>query len=465
MITLKRKQEIQLTIEKIAFGGKGIAYVNDFVIFVNRTLPGDLIKARIFKKKSNYAEARLMDIISPSPLRITPPCPYSNWCGGCIWQNISYEEQLSIKHTHVTESIGHIAGIEHATILPPLSSEKIWAYRNKMEFSFSDRRWFLPDELGKSDLERSFVLGLHVPGTYDKIINIDHCLLQSDAANKILRTVFSYCRQHQLVPYSLKSHTGFLRFLVIRESHAEGTLMVNLVTAYEDQKALLPLAKQVMLSVPDVVSFINTINERKAQIATGEREIVIAGEKTISDKLFDLPFKISANSFFQTNTAQAEKLFQTVLNFCATKQIDIIWDLYCGTGTITLFLARRAKKVIGFELNESALADARFNAKSHGISNIEFIGGDLTQRLSEINELPGCIVVDPPRSGMHPKVTRLLSQIKADRMIYVSCNPTTMARDMQTLTESYELKKVQPIDMFPHTYHIESVALLERKHT
>jgi 23S rRNA (uracil1939-C5)-methyltransferase len=463
MPTLKRKQEVQVSIEKIAFGGKGIAYLDDFVIFIKDTLPGDLVKARVFKKKMNYAEAKLLAIISPSPLRITPPCPYFSWCGGCIWQNITYEEQLRIKRQHVTESVTHIAGIDNTPVLPPLPSHKIWAYRNKMEFSFSDHRWFLPDELGNPDLERSFVLGLHVSGTFDKIINIDHCLLQSDSANKVLRTVFSYCKQYHLVPYSLKLHTGFLRFLVIRESQDSGSLMINLVTAYEDQKSLWPLAKHVMQVVPEVVSFINTINDRKAQIACGDREIVIAGEKIITDKLFDLHFKISANSFFQTNTVQAEKLYQTVLDFCASGTGDIIWDLYCGTGTITIFLTRHAKKVIGFEMEESALTDARLNAQVHGISNIEFIAGDLAQSLPHTAELPDIIVVDPPRSGMHPKVTRFLSQIKTGKIIYVSCNPTTMARDLQTLTETYELVKVQPVDMFPHTYHIESVALLERK--
>jgi 23S rRNA (uracil1939-C5)-methyltransferase len=463
MTAITRRQELQLHIDKIAFGGKGIAYLENFVIFINDSLPGDRVRARIIKKKSNYAEARLLEITEPSPMRIEPPCPYFKWCGGCTWQNIAYEQQLIFKHQHVCESINHIAGLEQVHVLPPLPSSKIWAYRNKMEFSFSDRRWFLPEELGRPNLERSFVLGLHVPGTFDKIINIDRCLLQSDTANTALQAVFTYCKQQNLIPYSLKYHTGFLRFLVIRESHTTGELMLNMVTAHEETQLLLPLAKHLMQHFPKIVSCVNTINSRKAQIAYGEKEIVVAGKQHISDGLFGMTFKISANSFFQTNTQQAELLYKTVLELCNPQPSEIIWDLYCGTGTITLFLAKQAKKVFGFELADSSISDAKINAQVHGITNIEFIAGDLVDNLQHCPEKPICIVVDPPRSGMHPKVTNLLARLKTDRIIYVSCNPTTMARDLLILSETYRPETIQPIDMFPHTYHIETVVRLVRK--
>jgi 23S rRNA (uracil1939-C5)-methyltransferase len=462
-IPINRKQEHLFHIEKMAFGGKGITHLDNFVVFIKDTLPGDVVRACIMKKKANYAEGRLLEIITPSPMRIQPPCPYFNWCGGCSWQNIEYEQQLDFKHQHVRETVQHIAGFDKVDVLSPLPSKKIWAYRNKMEFSFSDRRWFLPDELGKPNLQRSFVLGLHVPGTFDKIINIDRCLLQSDTANEALQTIYAYCKQQNLVPYSLKFHTGFLRFLVMRGSHTSGELMINIVTAYEDTKQLVPLAKYLMNHFPAITSFVNTINGRKAQVAYGDKELLIAGKRYIIDRLFDLSFKISANSFFQTNTMQAEYLYKTVLEMCDPKPADIIWDLYCGTGTITLFLARHAKKVIGFELASSSISDAKKNAQVHGMANIMFIAGDLADNLEHCPEKPDIIVVDPPRSGMHPKVTRLLSRVKAGKIIYVSCNPTTMARDLLLLGECYQPELIQPIDMFPHTYHIESVVRLTRK--
>lgn len=463
MMSIKRKQEIQVKIEKVAFGGKGIAHLDNFVIFIKDTLPGDVINARIVKKKKNYAEANLLEICSPSPYRISPPCPYFNWCGGCTWQNLEYRDQLKMKHEHVIESITHISGINSAVVLPPIPAGKIWGYRNKMEFSFSDHRWFLPDELGNPNLDRSFVLGLHVPGTYNKIINIDRCMLQSETANRILRLVFDYSKRNNLSAYNLKTHEGFLRFLVIRESFCSGELMVNIVTAYENKESLISLAEYVMDRIPEITSFINTVNERKAQIASGDTQKVIAGNEFITDKLFDLSFKISANSFFQTNTAQAEKLYRTVLQFCEPKTNEIIWDLYCGTGTISIFLARHVKLVIGFELIESSLQDAVQNVTTHSIDNIRFIAGDLVQMIQQRPEAPDTMVLDPPRSGVHPSVTQTLNRLKTRKIIYVSCNPATMARDIQLLAENYNLIKVQPVDMFPHTYHIESVALLERK--
>ena len=459
---VKRNAELELSVEKTAFGGKGIARYNDYVIFIKNTLPGDKVNARIFKRKPNYAEARLLDILEPSPLRIEAPCVYFNWCGGCTWQNLSYTDQLKIKKEHVQDSLNNLRQVKEPLIFDTLPAQKIWGYRNKMEFSFADRRWLLPDELGDESVSNDFALGLHLPGTFDKILDIDQCLLQSDAANKVLKTVDAYCLDHKIIPYGIKSHKGYLRYLVIRESHYTGEIMVNLVTAYREEETLKGLAGILCRNVPQVTSIVNNINPKKAQIAVGVEEFLLYGNNYITEKLGSFEFRISANSFFQTNTAQAEHLYRIVMDFADLHGEERIWDLYCGTGTITLFLSEKAKHVTGFEISDSSVADAESNAKEHQCENTSFIAGDLLKNLDMINDSPDIIVTDPPRSGMHPGVCSRLADIGAKRIIYVSCNPTTLARDIELMQHSYQLIKAQPVDMFPHTYHIETVALLEK---
>ncbi|MFC2089088.1 23S rRNA (uracil(1939)-C(5))-methyltransferase RlmD [Calditrichota bacterium] len=460
---VKRNEELIVEIENVAFGGKGVCRYDDYVLFIPNTLPGDKVKIRVTRRKAGYGEARILEMIDPSSLRQDPPCKYFEWCGGCTWQNTNYEQQLEFKWNHVSESLNHIADIENINVQNPISAPKVWGYRNKMEFSFSDRRWLLPNELGDMSIDKSFALGLHVPGTFDKILAIDECLLQSNIANVILRYVDQYCRNKSLKPYGIHSHDGFLRFLVIRESSDSGELMVNIVTAYEDFPVLEDLAEELTQKFTQVVSVVNTINEKKAQIAYGEKEHVLFGENFIADKLLGMEFKISANSFFQTNTQQAEKLYRTVIEFAAVENKHLIWDLYSGTGTISLILAKSAKFVTGFELIDSSVKDARKNAVKFGVKNIKFCTGDLLNNLSSIEDQPDTIVTDPPRSGMHPKVTQFLNSSGTQRIVYVSCNPTTMARDLKILMENYRLIKVQPVDMFPQTYHIECVSLLEKR--
>ncbi len=332
-----------------------------------------------------------------------------------------------------------------------------------MEFSFADRRWLLPDELNDESVIRDFALGLHVPGTFDKILDIDQCLLQSDAANNVLKIVDNFCLENKLTPYGTKSHQGFLRYLVIRESHYSGEIMVNLVTAHKDDTAFKKLVEILPRKIPEVSSIVNNINPKKAQIALGVEEHLLFGNSYITEKLGAFEFRISANSFFQTNTAQAEQLYRIVMEFADLKNDEQVWDLYCGTGTITLFLSQKAKFVTGFELSESAITDARSNAKIHGCENTRFVAGDLLKNLELVDTFPDVVVTDPPRSGMHPKVCAKLAESGAKKIVYVSCNPTTMARDIQLLQQRYQLIKAQPVDMFPHTYHIETVALLEKK--
>ena len=459
---VKKKEELILRVEKLAFGGKGIARINDYVIFVENSLPGDLLKVKIFHRKPNYAQARILEIVESSPLRQEAPCPYFRWCGGCTWQNLTYIEQLRIKGEQVAESISHITGITGFEHKETLASVKIWAYRNKMEFSFSNRRWLLPEELNNDLIKKDFALGLHIPGTFDKILQIDYCMLQSESANNVLKIVDGYCRENQLQPYDLHSQKGYLRFLVIRQSNYTSEIMVNIVTLTKEPELLADLAKRLRNEIPEVSSVVNTINRQKAQIALGQDEVLLSGKKYISDKIGNFVFKISASSFFQTNTVQAEQLYSIVLDYTRLKGDEVVWDLYAGTGTISLFLAQKAKYVYAFEIMESAVHDGIKNAKQYDVKNIEFVAGDLLKNLSEVKEAANVIVVDPPRSGMHPKVCKFLSECKADRLVYVSCNPTTMARDLVLLLDNFRIIKIKPVDMFPHTYHIETVCLLER---
>jgi len=301
-----------------------------------------------------------------------------------------------------------------------------------------------------------------VPGTFDKILSTDSCLLQSEPANQVLQLVDRYCREKELKPYGIRSHEGFLRFLVIRESSHTAELMVNIVTAFKQPEMLQPLAELLISKIPEVASVVNNINTKKAQIAFGEEEVLLAGQSFITDRLCGMDFKISANSFFQTNTLQAERLYDLALNYARLSGNEKVWDLYSGTGTISLLLAQKAAAVTGFELVDSAVRDAVENAARHRVSNVSFIAGDLLHNIDEAEYVPDVIVTDPPRSGMHPKLVKKLDQVPAHRLIYVSCNPTTMARDISAL-ENFRLVEAQPVDMFPHTYHIETVALLERR--
>ncbi len=460
---VKRGAEYELQIDKLAFGGAGVSRIDNYVIFVKGALPGDTVRARISKRKPSFAEARLLEVLTSSELRETAPCPYFEWCGGCTWQNLNYDNQLKFKQEIVAESLSHVGGIQKTNVLPVLASDPQFAYRNKMEFSFSDRRWLLPQELGDESVSNKFALGLHVPGTFDKIIQVDQCLLQSEKANAVLKFVSDYTQENNLSPYGIRSHVGYLRFLMIRESHYTGKLMVNIVTSSESPKLLKPLAEQLMNMIPEVSGVVNNINSRPAQIALGEKEILLAGSDFIEEKLGPFTFKISANSFFQTNSLQAERLYNKVIEYAEIEPEDIVWDLYAGTGTISLFLAQHAKEVIGFELAESSVADAISNASEHDVDNVRFVAGDLLHRLQDTKPRPDVLVTDPPRAGMHEKVVRYILDVKPKRIVYVSCNPTTLSRDLSILKENYEVDRVQPVDMFPQTYHIETVVKLSLK--
>lgn len=475
---LKRGDEITLPVENAAFEGRTVGRIDGFVVFVEGAVPGDIVLARVTAVKKSFAEAKVVRVVQPSTLRVEPPCRYFGTCGGCKWQHVDYHAQLQFKQQQTVDAFERIGGFREVPVLPIIGAEEVYWYRNKMEFSFSDQEWVVSPALAsESDMrgepERgnpNVFLGLHVPQRYDKVIDIEECLLQSDVSNAIVNVTRSFARANRLPVYSTKDDAGYLRFLVIRQSKRTNELMVNLVTFEDRPEVMQHYAQELLAAVPNVTTIVNTINARKAQIAYGDVERVYHGEGVIHERLGRYLFTISAGSFFQTNTAQAEKLYSVAKEFAGLTSSDVVWDLYSGTGSIALFISDSAREVVGVESVESAVKDAERNAQRNGVRNCSFVLGDLKERLTKdthwmsAHAKPDVMVIDPPRSGMHPQVVDEILELAPPRIVYVSCNPATQARDVKMLcTDRYQLVKLQPVDMFPHTYHIENVALLTQR--
>ena len=462
-MTVKKGQRLDLQISDLAFGGKGLAKPDGFAVFVDQAIPGDFVQVQIIRKKKNYAEARVIELLESSADRIAPPCPYSGFCGGCKWQFLEYQKQLAYKRQHVVDALIHIGLIQSPHVHATIPSEHIFGYRNKMEFSCSDRRWALPHEMQQEVLDRSFALGLHVPGTFSKVIDIEACLLQPDTGNQILADIRDNIRASNLAPYGLKSQTGFWRFVVLRNSSFYGQWMVNIVSTYEESRVVKRLADRLTLQFPEIVSVVNNITDRKSGVALGDYEYLMAGEPQFRERIGSFEFIISANSFFQTNSMGAKTLYEVARRYADLGGHETILDLYSGTGTIAIFMAQSARKVIGIELAKSAIADAERNCRLNGVDNCQFVQGDMRDALPLLMEKPQVVLIDPPRAGMHKDVTKQILEIMPDRIVYISCNPASLARDVALLSENYKLIEVQPVDMFPHTYHVEAVANLERR--
>ncbi|MDY6824846.1 MAG: 23S rRNA (uracil(1939)-C(5))-methyltransferase RlmD [Thermodesulfobacteriota bacterium] len=457
---VKKGAVLRLEIDTLAFGGMGVARLDGMAVFVANAVPGDTVSARIVKKKKRYAEARVLSIESPSAYRVDAGCRFCGYCGGCRLRILDYDRQLAYKREQVADALRRIGSIENAAVHPPVPARQTLEYRNKMEFSFSDRRWLLPEEMEDPDAETGFALGLHVSGTFYKVLDIERCDLFPDLGNRILRDVRDYVRQSDRPVYGLRSHEGFWRFLMLRHSVAHDQWMVNIVTAEPDRAAVQPLADRLVERYPQVVSVVNNITARKAGIAVGDEEFLLRGSAVIEDGLGDLRFDISANSFFQTNTRGAETLYQTAAAYADLKGHETVVDLYCGTGTIAIWLSAMSASVVGIEMNESCIADAEKNCRKNNVINVRFLAGDVKDRLAELPRRPDVMVIDPPRAGMHKDVVRQVLALAPERIVYVSCNPATLARDAGMLAEQYTVTEVQPVDMFPHTPHIECVAKL-----
>jgi len=470
--SIRKGQEVELKIDTLAYGGQGVARVDDFVVFVNGAIPGQTVRARIFKKKKSYAEARVLAVIRESPFAVAPKCRHFGSCGGCRLQNLSYEQQVRSKGDQVQEMIIRIGGISDFRMLPTLPSKDIYYYRNKMEFSFSRNRWLTPEEIAsKAAIEKeALYLGFHAKGFFDKVIDLQECHLVVPIAAEILAVVREIAWESGLPVYSTSDHLGFWRFLIIRPAAATADLMVNVVTSRFDEKVAEVLREKLMGKFPQITSLVNGVTRSKASVAFSEEEHLLSGDSYITDKLGRYSFRISPNSFFQTNTKQAQRLYDFVVDFAEFKGDEILYDLYCGAGTISIYLSDKVSKAVGFESVESAVLDARSNCAINGIENCEFVLGDLMNELNETKNIvsqygrPDVIVLDPPRGGMHPKTIKAVLALAPEKIVHVSCNPTTLARELAVMCESdYDLIKVQPVDMFPHTAHIEAVVLLIRK--
>ena len=464
-IFIKKGVELEIEVQSLAYGGMGLAKVDDFVVFVKNGIPGQRVLVLIYKKKKGFAEARIIKVLKQSPLAAEARCDHYWICSKL--QTLSYEEQLKEKEKQVVDAFQRIGGFTDFTINGVRSAENKYNYRNKMEFTFSPHRWILESE--PEGVDSSFALGLHIPGRYDKILDINTCHIQPDIGNKILGIAREVCLKNlDLKPYDPKTNIGFLRYLMLRFGVKTNQLMVNIVTAYDDINKLSPLIDTLLKEVPEITSMVNNVNTRKADVAFGEFENLIFGNSFIEEKIGNLKFEISANSFFQTNTYQGKVLYDEVLKIAGLNGDEIVYDLYCGTGSIALYLASKAKEVYGFEVIRSSLENAEKNSLINGIDNVHFLkanldtffkSGQLPRRIPK----PNVIVVDPPRAGMHPDMSGYLHKLKAEKVIYVSCNPTTQARDVKILSDNdYKIKNSVMVDMFPHTPHIETVMLLSK---
>lgn len=465
-MALKKGEIVELEVESAAFKGKGIAKKEGLAVFIPNTAPGDVVRARIVKKKKKYREAKLLEILKPSSVRIDPKCRHALVCGGCTWQFLPYKEQLVIKEQQVRDHMERIAGLSPDMVEPIIGCDQPFYYRNKMEYSFGSRRWLTEEEIRSDDYvdDSAFAAGLHAPGRFDKILNLKECHLQPEFSYAILDFVRNWCISNDVKPFDTYKNEGFIRHLVIRNSHFTDDLMVNIVTFSDEPGIVNRLCSELIKNFPEITTVINNINDQLNPTAIGRYENVLYGPGYISDKIGKHSFKIHANAFFQTNTKQAEKLYRVAKEYAELSEDELLYDLYCGVGTLTLYLADQVKHAIGVELIEVAIQNAKSNAKENGMVNTEFVLGDMKDTFNDhmLNKFgkPDCIITDPPRSGMHPDVVTRLGELAIPKLVYVSCNPSTMARDLKELKEFYRIEKVQPVDMFPQTYHIEAVARL-----
>ncbi len=462
---LHQGDELELRIEKFADRGKSLTRLDGYVLFIESGVPGDRVRVCVTKRKASYAEARIVQLLEPSPLRTAPRCRYFGTCGGCKWQHVRYEAQLEAKRQRVYEALVHHGGFDGVAVRPTLPSPRIYGYRNKMEFSFSTERWLTPEEIASQQpLDRHFAVGLHVPNNFYKVIDLEECHLPEPITVRLLNALRTFFKEQHWEPWDIRRHTGYLRHLVVRTGTRTGEVMVNLITSRYDTVRMAELKAFVQQRFPEVTTLVNTINTSPAQVAYGEATHTIFGPGVIHDKIGPFQFEIAPEAFFQTNTEQAERLYEVTRELAEVKPEDLVYDLYCGTGTISIFIAPHVRHVVGVELVASAVENARANAAANHIPNCTFVAGDLLQVLTpefvRMHGRPDVIIVDPPRGGMHPQVVRHIAQLRPERLVYVSCNPQTQARDLKLLREHYRIEAVQPVDLFPHTDHVECVVAL-----
>jgi len=465
----RKKNQIfleKITIEEPAAEGKFLSRVEGKVIFTEFTAPGDIVDLRVYKAKKNYAEAEVLKYHQQSELRKEPFCSHFGICGGCKFQHIDYEQQLVYKTKQVKDNLERIGKVKLPEIKPILASAKQQYYRNKLEFTFSDRRWLTIEEVREEGVHNKNALGFHMPGVFDKVIDIDHCYLQADPSNQIRLAVKNYALEKGWAFFNLRNQHGLLRNLMIRTA-TTGDLMVVVMFFDNDIEKINELLEFVKNKFPEISSLNYVINQKGNDSIFDQEVINYSGKPYIEEEMEGLRFRIGPKSFYQTNSEQAYELYKVARSMADFKGHETVYDLYTGTGTIANFVAKQVKKVIGVEYIAAAIEDAKINAEVNAISNAYFYAGDMKDVFTEafINEngKPDVIITDPPRAGMHEDVIKTLLAIAAPKIVYVSCNPATQARDLNLLDSLYEVKAVQPVDLFPHTHHIESVALLEKR--
>jgi len=447
--------------------GKSVAKHNGRVIFVKGGVPGDICDITVFKRRKKFWEAKIEKIIKKSRYRIKPKCTHFGTCGGCKWQNMNYEAQLEFKQNQVLDNFSKIGGVTIEKFNDILGSDKIYNYRNKMEFTFSNKRWLKEEEIKNDEniIDKN-ALGFHVPGMFDKVIDLKKCFLQENPSNKIRNSVKEFALENNLSFFDIRNQKGFLRNLMIRNTNI-GELMVLVQFYYEDKKKIDLLMNFIKKSFKEITSLLYTVNEKANNTIYDQKIICFYGRKYITEKIGDLSFKIGPKSFFQTNSDQAEVLYKSAKKLADITKNDTVYDLYTGTGTIAQFIASNAKKVIGIDSVPEAIEAANLSAIDNNISNCMFFAGDMKNMFSDNfiqkNGKPDIIITDPPRDGMHKKVIEQLLKIMCRRIVYISCNPATQARDIALLKEKYEISNMQTVDMFPHTHHVENILVLDLK--
>ncbi len=450
----KRGEILSLTIDDLAFGGEGVGRADGYVVFVPGGLPGDRLRVRLVQARSRFGRGVIDAVEQPSPQRVEAPCPYFGRCGGCRLQHMAYPAQLAYKAKQVADALQRLGGLTGIEVRPIIGAEETFGYRNKMEFTVS------------RSPKAPLVVGLHEADRYDAVLDIERCLLQSDRMNALLAEARGFFAERGLTVYEQDTGEGLLRFLMLREGRHTGELMTNVVTSAPAVSELAPLAQRLQARDTGTTSVVMNVNPKKASVAVGVEEHLLGGRDHIRERVGGLTFQVSASSFFQTNTRQAERLFDLVIDSAGLTGTETVYDLYSGTGAISLLLARRARWVYGIEVAQAAVDDAGLNAAANSITNCTFVCGEVRFVLPSLiakGVTAEVVVADPPRAGFHPKALHALITLGARRIVYVSCNPTTLARDLGELVRGgYRLEWVQPVDMFPHTPHIEAVARLER---
>jgi len=468
---VKRKKKNILVekvlVENYAAEGKSLARVDGKVIFIEDAVPGDVVDVRLSKSKKDWAEGRAVHFHSYAKERVVPFCEHFGVCGGCQWQMLPYEKQLQYKESQVIETLKRIGKVELKGLEPILGTITDRRYRNKMEYTFGNKRFLLPSELKNEDISPlDDVAGFHAKGIFDKVVDIKTCHLQEEPTNRIRIAIKEFALSKGYSFYDIREHKGFMRTVQLRICRS-GEIMVNVVVGEPDQDKIDALMEFVSRSFPEITTLLYTVNRKMNDSLYDQEPIVYTGNGYVTETLEDFKFKVGPKSFFQTNTMQAERLYQVTREFASLTGNEVVYDLYCGTGSIGIFLSKQAKSIVGVELIPEAIADAKENAALNSISQSAFYTGDVTELCDDAffqaNGRPDVIITDPPRAGMTEKLVRKINEMEAPVIVYVSCNPATQARDLQWLSEKYEVDRIRPVDMFPHTHHIENVVRLVLK--